>query len=111
MVDKAVVARRNRARGKATEKAIAQRFGGQRMGIFGREDVRMSLFSVEVKDRRKFVGQGFMEQSVRNCPEGKIPLVVVHITGQRRVNDLVMVRMKDFEDCLGDLLDREKEDV
>jgi len=98
---KADIARGNRNRGKRNEKVLADRLGGKREGIFGGEDISMSLFSVEAKERKKFVGQGFMEQAVRNCPEGKVPLVVVHILNQRRSNDLVMLRMSDFEDYYG----------
>lgn len=47
----------------------------------GGHDVESGPFAVEVKSRSAFAGSGFMEQAVKNCPDGKIPLVVVHITG------------------------------
>lgn len=101
MPSKADIARRNRGRGKRNEKALADRLGGKREGIFGGEDISMGLFSVEAKSRKQFVGQGFMEQAERNCPKGKVPLVIVHILNQRRSNDLVMMRLSDFEDHYG----------
>ncbi len=84
---------KNRNRGKKTEAAIAKR-----LGILGNDDVQAGAFSIEVKDRVKFVGTGFMEQAVRNCPKDKTPLVVVHVTGARHDGDLVMMRLSDWQD-------------
>lgn len=89
---------KNRNRGKKTEAAIAKRLGGKRLGILGNDDVQAGAFSIEVKDRVKFVGTGFMEQAVRNCPKDKTPLVVVHVTGARHDGDLVMMRLSDWQD-------------
>jgi hypothetical protein len=91
----------NRDRGKATERATAQALNGKRVGIMGGEDVQAGLFSVECKSRARFVAQGWMEQAKRNCPPGRVPMVVAHIHGQRRANDLVMVRMSDWLDLYG----------
>jgi len=60
----------NRQRGKATERAVAKRIGGKRVGILGAEDVSHPLFSIEVKSRKAFVAGDWMAQAVRNCPEG-----------------------------------------
>lgn len=97
-MNKADMARRNRQRGKRNEKALAKLMNAERVGIFGKEDGRDEMFSMEWKSRKTFVGQKWMEQAVTNCPEGKIPLVTVHVTGQRRMNDLVMVRLCDWID-------------
>lgn len=96
----------NRRRGKRTEAAIAKRLGGKRLGILGNDDVQAGLFSIEVKDRVKFVGTGFMAQAVRNCPEGRTPLVIVHTTGTRHEGDLVMMRMTDWIDWHGGLISK-----
>lgn len=93
----------NRQRGKNTERAIAKRVKGKRIGILGQEDVQHPLFSIEVKSRVRFAGEPFMQQAARNCPEGKTPLVIVHINGRHHDNDLVTMRLKDFEDYLGSL--------
>ncbi len=94
---------KNRQRGKATERAVAKRLDGKRVGVMGGEDVEHPIFSIEVKSRKAFVATDWMAQSARNCPEGKVPLVVVHVTGQRHTEDMVILRMKDFEDFLGKL--------
>jgi len=92
---------KNRQRGKRTERAIAKRLGGKRVGILGKSDVEHELFSFEVKSRLKFVGEKWFIQAVRNCEEGKIPAVIVHVTGQHHKNDYVIIKLKDFEDFLG----------
>ncbi|MEO5357717.1 MAG: hypothetical protein H7844_10520, partial [Nitrospirae bacterium YQR-1] len=95
---------KNRNRGKTTERAIAKRISGDRRGVLGGEDISHPVFSVEVKSRQKFVASEWMSQAIRNAPEGKTPLVVVHVNGQRHDNDLVVIRMRDFEDYNGRLL-------
>jgi len=92
----------NRNRGKATERATAKRLGGKGVGILGGEDVSAGLFSVECKSRVRFVGQGWMSQAVRNCPRGRVPMLVVHLHGARHADDLVMLRMSDWLDLYGD---------
>lgn len=106
LLNKAKIAKRNRGRGKRNEKALARLTNMERVGIFGKEDGKSEIFSAEWKSRKKFVGQKFMNQAVANCPEGKTPLVVVHVLSQRRTNDLVMMRLRDWLDFFGEL--REK---
>lgn len=43
-----------------------------------------------------------MEQAIRNFPEGMIPLVVVHNTGSKHSNDLVIMRLSDWLDWFGE---------
>jgi hypothetical protein len=92
---------KNRQRGKRTEKIVAKRLGGKRVGILGKEDVSHPIFSIECKSVSRFVGEKWFMQAIRNCEQGKIPAVVVHLVGQHYKNDYVIIRMKDFEDLLG----------
>ena len=94
-------ANKNRQRGKRIERAIAKRVGGKRIGILGKSDVEHLLFSFEIKSRMRFVGEKWFLQAIKNCEEGKIPAVIVHITGQHHKNDYVILKLKDFEDLLG----------
>lgn len=103
MSSKAKLARQNRQRGKRNERALARLMGMERVGVFGKEDGRDGMFSAEWKSRKKFIGKAWMEQAVVNCPKGKIPLVVVHVTNQRRADDLVMVKLSDWLDLHGSL--------
>ena len=107
-MDKADMARKNRQRGKRNEKVLANLMGAERVGIFGGEDGRDEMFSIEMKSRKMFVGQKWMDQAVTNCPEGKIPLVALHVMGQRRMSDLVMVRLSDWIDLHGKMNREEK---
>jgi hypothetical protein len=91
--------RRNRLRGKQAERAVAKMLGGRRMGLFGKEDVEHKFLSVEVKSRVSFVGKGWMQQAERNNPKpvDKIPVVVIHTKNCDHKNDLVMLRIADFQ--------------
>lgn len=40
----------------------------------------------------KFIGLTWMRQAEANCPDGKLPIVVVHQMGARHQQDLVMIR-------------------
>ena len=108
--EKIKIANRNRKRGKSYEKKLSERFKGYRQGLYGGEDVATEIFSIEAKTRKRFAGQQFMEQAIVNCPKDKVPLVVVHIVSQRTANDLVMMRLGDFEDWYGSLKTKEKEE-
>ncbi len=100
MSNKREIAKKNRQRGKRNEKVLSKLLGMDRVGIFGGEDAKDERFSAEFKSRKKFVGMKWMEQTVKNCPEGKIPIVVVHVMNQRRQNDIVMIRLKDWVDII-----------
>ena len=93
----------NRKRGRRNEKVLAEKRGFDLKELYGGEDATTKAFSAEFKDRAKFVGSGWMDQAVRNCPDGKTPVVVVHITNQRRMKDIVMMRVGDWIDWFGDL--------
>jgi len=88
---------KNRRRAKAVERALAERLGGRRVGILGQEDIFIGdLFSVEVKSRKSVAIYDWFQQAVKNA-KGRIPLLIVHITGKRHDNDLVVMSLKDFE--------------
>lgn len=92
----------NRRRGNDAERAVARRLNGKRTGVLGGEDITHPLLSIEVKSRKWFAGDRFMAQAKRNC-SGKIPAVIIHITGRSHGHDLVMLELKDFEDLFGSL--------
>jgi hypothetical protein len=92
----------NRNRGKSAERFVARALNGKRVGTMGGEDVQTGLFSVEVKSRARFVAEGWMSQARRNCPQGRVPAVVVHVHGQRHSEDLIMLRMSDWVDLYGE---------
>lgn len=95
---------RQRQRGNAVERAVAQRLGGARAGQYGGEDVSHSVFSCECKERASLPLwlTDAMAQAVRHAPEGKLPMVVLHELGKRHDGNLVVLRLKDFEEYFGE---------
>lgn len=93
---------------KIAERAIAAMLGGERVSntALGLRiaDVETHAYSVEVKTRKALPAWllSAVAQAHRNCTAGKLPLVVLHQTGQRRVNDLVVVRLGEFRDWFGE---------
>jgi len=92
---------RNKRQGKAVQKKVVESFGGVNIGTLGGEDGWHPIWSIEVKAYKKFVGTKFMEQCVKNCKPGKTPLLVVHTTGQRHEEDLVIMKRKDWDYWFG----------
>lgn len=50
------------------------------------------------KDR--FAGDRYMVQAENNCPDGKLPVVCVHTTGDRHTQDVVLVRGEYWKSLL-----------
>ena len=80
---------------------------GAKRNHFEAEDCSHPLFSIECKQRSidnypKTLRSWFEQASV-NAPEGKIPLLAIHLTNEIRSNDLVVLRRSDFEGLLGSL--------
>lgn len=92
------MSQKNRQRGKRTERKIAEILNGRRLGVLGKHDVESEEFGVEVKSREKLPKwfKDFWQQTINNCPEGLIPLLVIHKLNQRYDDDWVVIRMKDF---------------
>ncbi|MDM7320241.1 MAG: hypothetical protein P3W91_000765 [Fervidobacterium sp.] len=88
-------AKLNRQRGKRAERRVAELVGGRRVGVLGGEDIMHDAFSIEVKSRKKFVAQRWMEQAEKNA-QGKMAVVVVHIHKEKYEDAFVIVRLKDF---------------
>lgn len=92
---------------KSTERAVARRLGGRRVGPSGTStaDVVTERLAVECKHRASLPEwlTGAMSQAVGAAGSGQVPVVVLHEAGQRRDNDLVIVRMKDFQQLFGQI--------
>ena len=96
---------------KNCERAIAAKIGGVRLSNHGlglqTPDVETEAYSVEVKSRKVLPAwlTGAVAQAVRNASAGKLPLVVLHEVGRRHDNDLVILRMGDFQEWFGEVSD------
>jgi len=89
---------------KNVERRVAKRIGGERVPVTGRArgsapDVAHGYFAVEVK-YRKALPQWLwkaVEQAVRAAREDQLPLVILHERGRHMGDDLVVMRMDEFE--------------
>jgi hypothetical protein len=52
-------------------------------------DISVSTYIEEVT---KFKGNTYMNQAESNCPDAKLPAVVVHTVGRRHTEDIVLLR-------------------
>lgn len=91
------IVNRNRARGKANEKALEKIIpGSKRIGVLGAEDLMHPTYSIEAKSCKEFVGAKWFEQAFANKPKGRIPIVVIHLRGKRHNNDFVLMKLSDW---------------
>ena len=90
-----------RNRGKSTERAIAKIFqfdNARRVGILGKEDIVTDRFIIEVKERKslpKFILSAY-KQVEKHRTKDKIPLFILHELNRNHMNDLVILKLKDF---------------
>ena len=92
---------------KQTERAVARRLNGKRLGATGRTgaDVVTGWLSVEVKHRRRL--PAWLKDAQRQAQSGageRLPIVVLHEAGQRHSDDLVVLRLADFQDWFGEVI-------
>lgn len=91
---------------KKHERRVAAKLNGQRVGNSGRntEDVSHTWLSIECKSRKSLPAwlKTAMTQARTNADEGKLPIVVLHELNKQSANDLVVIRMADFQEWFGD---------
>lgn len=87
---------RNKQQGRHVQSVHAKMLGGKNVGTIEGQDISHEIFSGESKHRKTFAGQKVMDQAIKNCPVGKIPIGIVHILRQEHGNDIVMIRLSDF---------------
>ena len=91
---------------KQVERAIAVRLNGRRQGAVGRRgpDVLSDWLAVEVKHRRRLPQWLKTALTQARCGAGeRLPIVVLHEAGQRHADDLVVLRLGDFQDWFGEV--------
>ena len=89
-------ARRNHRRGSQNQVKAAQMMNAMNVGAGGGADGVNAVFNFEFKSREKSAAHKFMDQAIANKSVGKIPAVLIHKNGDRRENDLICIRYKDW---------------
>ncbi len=89
-------------RGYRAERDVKRYLGGdaERIAGVGRRDIDGGWYSVEVKSREHLPAwlTGAVEQSERLSRPDQLAIVVLHETGERHDNDIVMMRLSEFRD-------------
>jgi len=85
---------------KRVERAIAGRLNGRRQGATGTRgpDVVTGWLVAEVKHRRRL--PQWLKDALAQARTGageRLPIVVLHEAGLRHADDLVLMRLADFE--------------
>ena len=85
---------------KAAERKVAGLLGGRRVPVSGRQrgatpDIAHEVYSVEVKTRRTLPAwlEDAMRQAEASAKDGQLPVAVLHQTGRRYRDALVLVRL------------------
>lgn len=88
---------------KRAERAIASVLGGKRVPVSGRArgdapDVAHDRLSIEVKHRKALPGwiADALAQAEAAAVSGKLPAVILHQSGQRYVESLAVLRLRDL---------------
>lgn len=86
---------------KEFELWFAKLIGGERAGAVGKEgpDVLHPRLAPECKERKRPIKalDKYMEQAETNAPKGKVPLIVLHTLGRQHTDDMVLMRVGDWE--------------
>ena len=94
---------RRRRRGYAAESAVAKYLGLERIAGSGKRDLDGEWLCVECKEKQSPVGWllGMIEQAARLAKPGQLPIGVIHFLGMRHDDDLVVMRLADFQQWFG----------
>ena len=88
-------------RGKDTERAIARKVQGERLGntVMATPDVVSDGLVLECESRESLPLWlvKALTKVVTKAPHGKVPVVVLHQVGKKHDADIVCLRLRDFE--------------
>ena len=92
-------------RGYRHEAAIAKRFNSERVGLTGKAtiDVDAGWLAIECKERESLPAwiKVALGKANAKANDGQLAIVILHELGERHDNDLVVLRLKDFEERFG----------
>ena len=89
------------ARWKSIERLLCRIFNGERSGPVGKDGpdcTGTGMFGIQVKHGKQIPKtiQKFMAQTVRDCPPGQLPTLLMHAYGAPIEETLVVFRLGDF---------------
>lgn len=96
---------------KRAEREIAERLGGKRVPITGRQrgdapDIAHDRLSLEVKSRKtlpEWIKDAMRQARAANADGTKLPAVVLHEQGKRYLDAIVCMPLREFRDWFGDV--------
>ena len=92
---------------KRVERTIAKRLNGRRQGAVGRKgpDALSDWLALEIKHRRRLPQwlKDALAQAKSGASEQQLAIAVLHEAGQRHADDLVVLRLGDFQDWFGEV--------
>ena len=93
---------------KRTERAIAARLGGIRVPVTGRQrgdvpDIEHAWLSIECKHRKSLPAwiTDAMAQARAAARSDQLPVAILHESGRRHAENLVLVRLSDWLEWFG----------
>ena len=88
---------------KTTERAIARRLGGKRLGHLGGADVTTDWLCVECKHRQSIPAWlvDAIAQAKRNATADQLPVAIIHQHGAHHADDLVVLTFAHFQEWFG----------
>lgn len=89
---------------KGTERAVAKLLNGQRHGHLGGRDIDAGWLSAEVKHRQDLPAWllAAMRQAEGHAQPGQLAVVILHQHGDRHADNLVVMRLAEFQARLGE---------
>ena len=101
---------RSYRRGYRHEADMAKRLNGQRVGLTGKAtiDVDAGWLAIECKERQTLPAwiQTAMSKARAKASDDQLAVVILHELGKRHDNDLVVLRLCDFEEHFGETEER-----
>jgi len=95
------MSKKGRRRGKDLEKYIAKLFSGERLGLLGSEDVRLTHFSIEAKERERLPASiKIWYRQAKEYASDRIPMVYLHELNRPHEEDLIVIRAMDIRGCI-----------
>lgn len=98
---------------KGTERAVAKILGGKRLGHLGGVDVKTRWVAAEVKHRQTLPAwlTDAMAQAKRHAEADQLPVVILHVEGQRHSDNMIIMPLGQFTEWFGEMRSTEENSI